>query len=94
MKRSPKNPDQRSVTIGSKSFDAMWANLANRHQEETPPAGSMSAAQFAEKCKIPLEAARNRLNRHRRAGEVTSRLYRIRIGQCVREVMYYTPVAK
>jgi len=88
-----KTPDQKTVTIGSKSLDAMWSKLAERHQEETPPPGSLSAQQFAEKFGIPLKDARSRLVTFADSGELTAKIYRTRVNGCVRGVTFYTPKA-
>jgi hypothetical protein len=86
-------PDQRSVTIGDKSLEALWAGIARETVEAEPPPGSMSARQFAEKFKFPLNAARQKLAKLVDSGRMTAAPYRVKIRGQRHETLFYTPVA-
>lgn len=88
-----KAPDQKSVTIGNQSSDALWATVADGFREDIPPLGSMNARQFAEKFKLPLGAVRQRLSSAANSGEMIAMPCRVIAGGKIRTVIFYTPKA-
>jgi hypothetical protein len=81
------------VTVGTKSFEELWAATAEACKESPPPPGSMTSRQFAAKFGIPHEVARNRLIRLTDAGKFTATRCKITVGGQLHSVTHYTPVA-
>ena len=84
-------PDQKSVTIGSKSFDAMWGEVAARIRTEVPPPGSINSREFAARMGIGLGAAEKRLWRGVITGQYVRTMVRVMSGNQIRSTWYYLP---
>jgi hypothetical protein len=84
--------DQRSVTVGDKSYDAMWADVARRATISTQPKGSMTTDQFCRKFQRSTASAHHFLDSEVRAGRMTSEKLPISGEGGVRWVRFYTPV--
>jgi hypothetical protein len=80
-----KTEDQRNVTVGSKSFDAMWAEFAHANGAGEQPAGSISAQQYADRFGVTIDRARHKLRRQ------PSKLVKVSVGRQVRAVRFYFP---
>jgi hypothetical protein len=87
-------PDQKTVTVGTQSADALWASLAKQSSEQEPPPGSINAREFAKLANgLTLEGARQRLSRMVESGKATATPVRRIIGGQLRTVIYYTLTA-
>jgi hypothetical protein len=78
-----KREDQKTVTVGAQSFDAMWAEFASNTAEQTQPEGSITAQQFAERFGCTVKQAAARMEKLR------SELVRMRVGGQIRSVRCY-----
>jgi hypothetical protein len=81
-----------TVTIGKKSMDAIWAEVAADVIEQTPPPGAISASGFAAKYGCSIDMANSKLSRLSKAGKLTAKSYRVRIDHRLRNVIHYLPV--
>ena len=81
-----------TVTVGTKSLDAMWAEIDQQAYVETPPPGARIVADLAEKWGLSRQAAESRAKAFVRQGVLTAKTYRIH--DCnghVREITHYLP---
>jgi hypothetical protein len=69
----------------------MWAAIAAKNKEETPPPGAMSAREYADKFDLPLVTAKLQLTRLTNARLMTSTLVKRRLGGKLYTVTYYKP---
>lgn len=71
------------VTVGTKSFDAMWAEFAAAKNGGEQPAGSITVQQYCKRFGVKRSAARMRLDTLR------SELVQINVGGQPRHVRCY-----
>lgn len=69
----------KTVRVGTKSFDSMFAELRELHSaghDTTPPTGAFNADQYAEANGVPYDAAYASCNRLFRAGKLKKHMVR------------------
>lgn len=74
----PSQSDDRTVVIGRRTEEAIWDDFhRTTFAIETPPAGALNAAQYAEKYDTTVECARSALARASRTGQFETGLFRV-----------------
>lgn len=90
-----KTPDQRSVTVGTKSAEAFWADFWERNKADVVPEGAICPEEFHKlyaKNGESLDAIRGRLKRASRpGGELTELKLNVDEGIGLRMKLYYLP---
>ena len=81
-----------TVTIGKKTMEAIWAEIASDVIEQTPPPGAISAGEFCERYGCSVDTANGKLVRLTKAGKLTATPYRVRLHGKLRTVFYYLHV--
>lgn len=88
----------KTVTVGTKSFDAMTAQLRRLHErvrgETVVPPGWFTAEQYAAATGIGMDAARMLLLRMGRAGELKSASYRINLSNAHSRMVNHYKVSR
>lgn len=82
-----------TVTIGKKSIEAMWAEMAARAAVKVPPPGSMSVYDFAKLAKQTVPSARYFLNNEVLEGRMDAGNYSIMVRGQKHTVRLFTPKA-
>ena len=88
-----KPEDQRSITVGTQSYDAMWASIAARAAIKEPPAGAMSAVEFAKLSNRTIPSAKRFLHKEELEGRMESDNYKVRVSGQQHTVRLYVPIA-
>lgn len=73
----PKTPDQKSVTVGSLSYEKMWAEIASKTMSAPLPEGGKTPAIFAAEHKISVKQAKCRLERGKHLGLLRTELHNV-----------------
>lgn len=87
-------PDQKSITVGSKSYDAMWAAINKSQAEQTPPPDAISSHEFARRFGLSRQCAEHRLSAAVRSGELETDVFRVNHGNGARLCRHYWPAKK
>jgi hypothetical protein len=84
-----------TVTIGTKSIDAMWAEIDAFSKTDTPPEGSRTCAQLADAWGLSRQAAEYRARSMVRAGRLAVVNCRVAdVNGAIRLTAHYLPVTK
>jgi hypothetical protein len=75
--------------IGTKSHDAIWGEIARECKVETPPAGSITAADFAKTYGLTLSEGDGALRRRVKRGELQTGMFKQRLPVGLRSVRFY-----
>lgn len=83
-----------TVTIGKKSMEAIWAEIAAGVVVETPPNGALTAEDFGLRYGMPKNKARQTLARRAQEGLLIAKAYRVLLHGRIRRVTFYSPAKK
>jgi len=81
----------KTVTIGKKSIESMWAGVIAGAQVDVQPPGSMTTTQFAERTGLTRAGADGLLRRMTASGAMKKFSMRLSDGGSIRKTSVYLP---
>jgi len=75
--------------IGTKSHEALWAEIASQHKEQTPPTGSITVADFSKTYGLTPRQAEHALRSRAMTGELESGIFNRMVGGRLRAISYF-----